>query len=57
MPLDALQRQLGHCRVETTLIYNQVRDGRLQREYRVAMEGINGFGGTSETRLEQEAES
>ncbi|MGE0131515.1 MAG: tyrosine-type recombinase/integrase [Blastocatellales bacterium] len=37
MPLDALQRQLGHRRIETTLIYNEIRDGRLQREYLQAM--------------------
>lgn len=38
MPMDALQRQLGHRHIETTLIYNEVRDSRLQREYRLAME-------------------
>jgi integrase/recombinase XerD len=38
MPMDALQRQLGHRHIETTLIYNEVRDSRLQREYRQAME-------------------
>ncbi|MCI0392330.1 MAG: tyrosine-type recombinase/integrase [Acidobacteria bacterium] len=37
MPMDALQRQLGHRHIETTLIYNEVRDGRLQREYHQAM--------------------
>lgn len=37
MPMDALQRQLGHRHIETTLIYNEVRDTRLQREYRQAM--------------------
>lgn len=37
MPMDALQRQLGHRHIETTLIYNEVRDGRLQREYIEAM--------------------
>lgn len=37
MPLDALQRQLGHRRHDSTLIYTRVRDGRLQREYRQAM--------------------
>jgi site-specific recombinase XerD len=37
MPLDALQRLLGHRRLETTMIYNEVRDGRLHREYREAM--------------------
>ncbi|MBL0239503.1 MAG: hypothetical protein IPQ00_02850 [Chloracidobacterium sp.] len=35
--MDALQRQLGHRDIETTLIYNEVRDTRLQREYRQAM--------------------
>jgi integrase len=38
MPMDALQRQLGHRHIETTMIYNEVRDSRLQREYRQAME-------------------
>lgn len=37
MPMDALQRQLGHRHIETTLIYNEVRDSRLQREYHQAM--------------------
>lgn len=37
MPLDSLQRQLGHRRQESTMIYTRVRDGRLQREYRRAM--------------------
>lgn len=37
MPMDALQRQLGHRHIETTLIYNEVLDSRLQREYRKAM--------------------
>lgn len=37
MPMDALQRQLGHRHIDTTLIYNEVRDTRLQREYRQAM--------------------
>lgn len=57
MPLDALQRQLGHRRIETTLIYNEVRDERLQREYQAAMDGINGFGGNLEKRLDEEATS
>ena len=37
MPMDSLQRQLGHRHIETTLIYNEVRDSRLQREYHQAM--------------------
>lgn len=37
MPMDSLQRQLGHRHIETTLIYNEVRDSRLQREYHKAM--------------------
>lgn len=57
MPLDALQRQLGHRHIETTLIYNQVRDSRLQREYKAAMEGIIGFGGNSKTLHDEEATS
>jgi hypothetical protein len=42
MPLDALQRQLGHRHIDTTMVYNEIRDGRLQREYRRAMEGVGG---------------
>lgn len=57
MPLDALQRQLGHRHIETTLIYNQVRDSRLQREYRAAMEGVVGFGGNGAVSLDEEASS
>jgi site-specific recombinase XerD len=37
MPLDALQRVLGHSNMDTVMIYNQVRDGRLYREYQEAM--------------------
>ncbi len=37
MPLDALQRILGHSNMDTVKIYNQVRDGRLYREYQEAM--------------------
>lgn len=54
MPLDALQRQLGHRHIETTQIYNQVRDSRLQREYKAAMEGINGFGGDPAEAIDEE---
>lgn len=57
MPLDALQRQLGHRHIETTLIYNQVRDSRLQREYRAAMEGVVGFGGGAAISSDEEAAS
>lgn len=57
MPLDALQRQLGHRHIETTLIYNQVRDSRLQREYKAAMEGIGGFGGNGAIPLVEEEAS
>jgi integrase/recombinase XerD len=57
MPLDALQRQLGHRHIETTLIYNQVRDSRLQREYRAAMEGVVGFGENTAIPLDEEASS
>ncbi|MEQ1606463.1 MAG: tyrosine-type recombinase/integrase [Pyrinomonadaceae bacterium] len=49
MPLDALQRQLGHRHIETTLIYNQVRDSRLQREYKAAMASVVGFGCNTNT--------
>ncbi len=37
MPLDALQRLLGHRRLETVMLYNRVRDGRVYREYQEAM--------------------
>jgi site-specific recombinase XerD len=37
MPLDALQRLLGHRNMDTVMIYNQVRDGRVYREYQEAM--------------------
>jgi integrase/recombinase XerD len=57
MPLDALQRHLGHRHIETTLVYNQVRDSRLQREYQAAMEGINGVGGDPIEAFEEEAAS
>lgn len=37
MPLDTLQRLLGHRRLETVMVYNEVRDGRVAREYAAAM--------------------
>ncbi|MBI4497686.1 MAG: DNA polymerase III subunit alpha [Chloroflexi bacterium] len=37
MPLDSLRQLLGHRRLDTTLIYSEVRNGRLQREYDAAM--------------------
>lgn len=37
MPLDALQRALGHRSIESVMIYNRVRDGRVYREYQEAM--------------------
>lgn len=37
MPLDALQRVLGHRNMDTVMLYNQVRDGRVYREYQEAM--------------------
>jgi site-specific recombinase XerD len=37
LPLDALQRLLGHRHIDTVLVYNRVRDGRLYREYQDAM--------------------
>lgn len=42
MPLDAVQRQLGHSCLESTMIYNDVRSRRLAQEYRRVMEGANG---------------
>lgn len=56
MPMDALQRQLGHRHIETTLIYNEVRDGRLQREYNQAMEACAGIR-TSVPRIAEEEAS
>ena len=57
MPLDTLQRQLGHRHIETTLIYNQVRDARLQREYQAAMESVVGFGDQTAISSDEEAAS
>ena len=37
MPLDALQRALGHRHMDTVMIYNEVRQGRVYREYQEAM--------------------
>jgi integrase len=37
MPLDALQRVLGHRHMDTVMIYNEVRQGRVYREYQEAM--------------------
>ena len=37
MPLAALQRLLGHRHLESVLVYNRVRDGRLYREYQETM--------------------
>ena len=37
MPLDTLQRALGQSNMDTVMIYNQVRDGRLYREYQEAI--------------------
>jgi integrase/recombinase XerD len=37
MPLDTLQRVLGHRHPDTLAIYNHVRDGRVRREFDAAM--------------------
>lgn len=37
MPLDTLQRVLGHSHSDTVAIYNHVRDERLRREFDAAM--------------------
>lgn len=37
MPLDTLQRVLGHKHLDTLAIYNHVRDGRAHREFDAAM--------------------
>jgi site-specific recombinase XerD len=42
MPLDSLQKQLGHRRPESTLIYTEIRNGRLQQEYQQAMRASRG---------------
>jgi site-specific recombinase XerD len=39
MPLDTLRRLLGHESLDTVMVYNQVRDSRLYREYQQAMVG------------------
>lgn len=41
MPLDTVQRQLGHAHLETTMLYNDIRSRRLVREYRRVMGGAN----------------
>jgi integrase/recombinase XerD len=33
MPLDALQRQLGHADIRTTMAYTHIRPARLRRDY------------------------
>jgi site-specific recombinase XerD len=40
MPLDSLQRQLGHADIRTTMVYNHVRPGRLRRDYERAAEAL-----------------
>ncbi len=45
MPLDALQRVLGHRHIDSVLVYNRVRDSRLHREYRQAMAAEDAAGG------------
>ena len=40
MPLDSLQRQLGHADIRTTMAYNHIRPGRLRRDYDHAAEAI-----------------
>lgn len=42
MPLDALRKQLGHARLSSTMIYNDIRSRRLAREYQAAMEDRDG---------------
>lgn len=37
MPLDTLQRILGHRHIDTVMVYNRVRNGRVYREYQEAM--------------------
>jgi site-specific recombinase XerD len=40
LALDALRRLLGHRNLDTVLVYDRVRDGRLYREYRQAMQAM-----------------
>jgi integrase len=37
LPLDTLQRVLGHRHLDTVVIYDRVRDRRLHQEYAAAM--------------------
>lgn len=37
MPLDVLQRVLGHRHIDIVMIYNEVRQSRVYREYQEAM--------------------
>jgi integrase/recombinase XerD len=37
MPLDSLRRMLGHRHLDTTLVYDQIRNDRLRREYEEVM--------------------
>jgi site-specific recombinase XerD len=53
MALDSLCQLLGHRRVDTTLIYTQVRNGRLHREYDAAMTA--GSGAPAPSRPDQPA--
>ncbi len=51
LPLDTLQRVLGHRHLDTVVIYNRVRDRRLHREYAAAMarqEAARGPGAAAE---------
>lgn len=52
MPLDALQRVLGHRTLDTVMVYNRVRDGRVHREYRQAMAAQDAALGLGERRPE-----
>jgi integrase/recombinase XerD len=40
LPLDTLQRILGHRHLDTLGVYNRVRDGRAHREYRQVMQAM-----------------
>jgi site-specific recombinase XerD len=48
MPLDALQRVLGHRHIDTVVVYNRVRDGRVHREYQQAMAAQDAAGARGE---------
>jgi integrase/recombinase XerD len=55
MALDALQRLLGHRHIDSVLVYNRVRDGRVHREYQQAMAAQDAARGRREQPPERPA--